>query len=699
MKKILLITILCLGFFASAQTPVDRSVKVDAVKFRGTVTNTTRGFIDVDPGEWWLVYNTDTNTLQIGDETENWTDLGGGGGSTDGVVSSVSLVGNNLVFSGTNGGFTGSIDITPILAQITGSETAFAAWDKNTADDFDGTYASLTGKPANIDEDSTDDFSGSWNDLIDIPAGFADGVDNTAAGTDDQTAAEVPFTPYSTITSTDTQAAVQELKDEVDALATNGTGIVAEGSFTTSSGGDFVQNHNLGYAPDLSRINVVKLNGSTTVPPNYFIDNITSTTLTITLSNVSGTVEIGWAVFGTDTATPLSGSEVVTSINAELGNTDWQGGGGSSYNAPINFTLSTGSNVLTDANIHSGANPVINVYSGTGTVTTDLTDLNPSEVDVLGFNVDNASGILEITSTNGFLSSQIGSNTAVRITGIGAVTFEETGANTGIFRIYPGDNVTYFTPDTTAPTLVSAVIEDADPDLLVVTFNEDVSSPNASFTNFDGTLNTISIDAVNVAGSSGTVIAYDLSPAVTNGLSGNLVYGASNNVTDTAGNSLGATSIAVTNNVVGCSPDANEQHTESNAASDPNCNEANATTGWSNVGGTLTSDTDSDTGTYALKHVSSDGSNDRAEYNLTITNGDTFDISFRAKGTGDAKMTLWTNLTGSPNNVSVTGTYTTYNYSVTATATGTAILRFYSSQGGSASDEIFIDNLSIIKTN
>ena len=31
---------------------------------------------------------------------------------------------------------------------------------------------------------------------------------------------------------------------------------------------------------------------------------------------------------------------------------------------------------------------------------------------------------------------------------------------------------------------------------------------------------------------------------------------------------------------VGCTPDANEVHTQSNAISDPNCNESNATTGW-----------------------------------------------------------------------------------------------------------------------
>lgn len=35
----------------------------------------------------------------------------------------------------------------------------YSSWDTNAADDFDGDYSSLTGKPANIDEDSTDDLT------------------------------------------------------------------------------------------------------------------------------------------------------------------------------------------------------------------------------------------------------------------------------------------------------------------------------------------------------------------------------------------------------------------------------------------------------------------------------------------------------------------------------------------------------------
>ena len=43
------------------------------------------------------------------------------------------------------------------------------------------------------------------------------GVPLSSLGTDDQNASEVPYSPYLTITSTDVQAAINELKDEVDA--------------------------------------------------------------------------------------------------------------------------------------------------------------------------------------------------------------------------------------------------------------------------------------------------------------------------------------------------------------------------------------------------------------------------------------------------------------------------------------------------
>lgn len=58
-----------------------------------------------------------------------------------------------------------------------------------------------------------------------------------------------------------------------------------------------------------------------------------------------------------------------------------------------------------------------------------------------------------------------------------------------------------------------------------------------------------------------------------------------------------------------------ELHVSANAASDPNGNEADATTGWNSTEITLTSQsTDKSTGDYALNLAAADGANDRIEY-------------------------------------------------------------------------------------
>jgi hypothetical protein len=152
-----------------------------------------------------------------------------------------------------------------------------------------------------------------------------------------------------------------------------------------------------------------------------------------------------------------------------------------------------------------------------------------------------------------------------------------------------------------------------------------------------------------------------------------------------------------------CSPDANEQAVTANATSDPNCNEADAFTGFSNNGlSTLeSSSVDPQTGLYHLRMVSADGNFDRAEYTFSVTSGDTFTITYWAKeavGTngGFASPLL---LSGSTTD-NWTSTWTQYTQNVTATGTGTATIRFYAAFGtGVTGDTAYVDNLSIVKTN
>ena len=154
---------------------------------------------------------------------------------------------------------------------------------------------------------------------------------------------------------------------------------------------------------------------------------------------------------------------------------------------------------------------------------------------------------------------------------------------------------------------------------------------------------------------------------------------------------------------VGCTPDANEVHTQSNAISDPNCNESNATTGWASVGSTTTSvTTGPQVGSYHFRVLSNDGSSDRIEYDFAVTSGDTYTITFDAYqvvGTG-ARITSWVGFSNAPSSQTISAVdWETKTYNVTANITGTAKIRIYVAQAGATNDEIYLDNFSIIKTN
>jgi heptaprenylglyceryl phosphate synthase len=149
-------------------------------------------------------------------------------GASDGVATGGTLdVANeeiDVVVASPGSNFSIDLDLLPTIS-------GFAAWDKNTADDFDGAWSSLTGIPAGFadgvdarltsgavdlvndqlffsgfgagftvplntldqlnvfnawDKNAADDFDGAWSSLTGIPAGFADGVDNVGSGPTDE---------------------------------------------------------------------------------------------------------------------------------------------------------------------------------------------------------------------------------------------------------------------------------------------------------------------------------------------------------------------------------------------------------------------------------------------------------------------------------------------------------------------------------
>ena len=107
-------------------------------------------------------------------------------------------------------------------------------------------------------------------------------------------------------------------------------------------------------------------------------------------------------------------------------------------------------------------------------------------------------------------------------------------------------NITIASSDSTAPTITTATVEDANPDKLVVVFSEVVTITNTTGLTITGAA-TPTLNAPTGSGS--TTITFTLSTALTNGQSVTLNVSSSNTIKDTANNALAATTRTITNNV------------------------------------------------------------------------------------------------------------------------------------------------------
>ena len=155
--------------------------------------------------------------------------------------------------------------------------------------------------------------------------------------------------------------------------------------------------------------------------------------------------------------------------------------------------------------------------------------------------------------------------------------------------------------------------------------------------------------------------------------------------------------------VIGVSISGEELHTDANAASDPNGNEANATTGWTDGASTgdLTSESDPYAGTYALQYSAGDTNSERMELLLTVENGETYRVTFWAKrgsqGT-DQQVASWDGIaSGGPSSVSIASTsYAEFSYDVVTNDT-TLTIRVYACVSGASGDKVVVDNLTCRK--
>ena len=74
MKKLLVVLMIMFSALVFGQG----GPTVDIIEFKNSVTTAIRNSFDVPAGKYWLVYNTDTDLLEIGDENENWVSVGSG---------------------------------------------------------------------------------------------------------------------------------------------------------------------------------------------------------------------------------------------------------------------------------------------------------------------------------------------------------------------------------------------------------------------------------------------------------------------------------------------------------------------------------------------------------------------------------------------------------------------------------------------
>lgn len=142
-----------------------------------------------------------------------------------------------------------------------------------------------------------------------------------------------------------------------------------------------------------------------------------------------------------------------------------------------------------------------------------------------------------------------------------------------------------------------------------------------------------------------------------------------------------------------------EIHTQANAASDPNGNEANSTAGWSALGlcNIISSAASPKAGSYSIKGTAGDATNEGIKRSFTAVIGKFYKIVIWAKRGAQGTTQRFYNWQGCTDLGALSigsTTWTEYIFNVTATAT-TIEIRVYANQVGATGDEVYVDNVSI----
>jgi len=155
-----------------------------------------------------------------------------------------------------------------------------------------------------------------------------------------------------------------------------------------------------------------------------------------------------------------------------------------------------------------------------------------------------------VTKVDGVINKTINFNDLKAGLAVGSHTITVEAYNGATLVNSQTRNITIAGADTTAPTITTATVEDANPDKLVVVFSEVVTITNTTGLTITGdatpTLST-------PTGSGSNTITFTLSTALTNGQSVTLNVSSSNTIKDAVNNALAATTVAITNNVAAVS--------------------------------------------------------------------------------------------------------------------------------------------------
>ena len=271
--------------------------------------------------------------------------------------------------------------------------------------------------------------------------------------------------------------------------------------------------------------------------------------------------------------------------------------------------------------------------------------------------------------------------------GVPVVSVSSEGDGSSIYSIVitRGDNGSFSDGYTTVSGLTSGTSYN-----VVIRARSDLSNNNVGYfsawTGIDGSVDT---DITS------TTYQDYVFPITTTGTSINIrAYGSRGS---TLSDKIYISSISVqevtTGGGAGSSAELNNQN---NAAADPNGTEANDITGFTNSAsnGIISSTTDSNTGSYAIKFERATTGSPRLYYEFDVINGQQYEIKYTGKEDAgvDARLRQFLGLTGSQQ--SFTETYQPFEQIVTATITGTARLEWFILSGAVGSS-LYIDNLSI----